>query len=260
MEIINLFKDSLKYPINNPQQFVIIAILYFIASLPLFFVTYKYGQDNVALTSIFVIIEIIIGFILGGYEISIIAQSSTYSTDEVPKIKAKHNFIMGIKSAIVSLIYAIIPMIIIVVVGVLTGVGPYLDNAIKLSSSTATNAVASTIPAAVAGGAVLTGAVAIIVAIIFSFFVMVAYGRLGKYDSLSAALNLPEVIKDIGRIGWLKFIAWFIVFVIINIILGLIASVIGLIPYVGIIIASILVETYVLFFTGRAIGLMYSNA
>ena len=72
--------------------------------------------------------------------------------------------------------------------------------------------------------------------------------------------NLPEVIKDIGRIGWLKFIAWFIVFVIINIILGLIASVIGLIPYVGIIIASILVETYVLFFTGRAIGLMYSNA
>lgn len=259
MEIINLFKDSLKYPINNPQQFVIIAILYFIASLPLFFVTYKYGQDNVALTSIFVIIEIIIGFILGGYEISIIAQSSTYSTDEVPKIKAKHNFIMGIKSAIVSLIYAIIPMIIIVV-GVLTVLAHISIIAIKLSSSTATNAVASTIPAAVAGGAVLTGAVAIIVAIIFSFFVMVAYGRLGKYDSLSAALNLPEVIKDIGRIGWLKFIAWFIVFVIINIILGLIASVIGLIPYVGIIIASILVETYVLFFTGRAIGLMYSNA
>ncbi len=257
MEIKKVFKDSLKYPINNPQHFVIIAILYVIASIPLFITSYKYGQDNAIVWAIFVIIELIIGFILGGYEISIISYSTTYYTNEAPKIECQHDFIMGIKSAIVSIVYFIIPLIIVLIVGVLTGFD--FLSMIKLSASTATDAISSSIPATLLTGAMITGIVAVVLSVIFSFFALVAYGRLGKSNSLAEALNILEVIKDIGKVGWLKFIEWFIIFVIINIILGLISSAISFIPYIGIILSVFFIGTYILFFTGRAIGLMYSD-
>lgn len=257
MEIGELFKDALSYPIENIKHFVFIGIIFIIASLPTFAVAYSY--DNTIAWAIFVIIEILLGLILGGYEISIISYS-THNSDEAPNIEVTHDFVMGIKSAIVSIVYFIIPLIIVLIVAFLTGTVDAFISMLNtgLDTSTATGAISSTITPAILNGATVVGVVAVILAILFSFFALVAYCRLAEYDSLSEALNIAEVVRDIGRVGWLNFIVWFIILMVINVIIALISSLLGFIPYIGVILAVFFMDTYALFFEARALGLMYS--
>ena len=78
-------------------------------------------------------------------------------------------------------------------------------------------------------------------------------------DNVVAAFNFGEIFEDIKNIGILKILALIIIAIIIIIIASIIASVFALIPFVGIIIAEILVGAFVVLFYNRAIGLLYAE-
>ena len=88
---------------------------------------------------------------------------------------------------------------------------------------------------------------------------LVGICRMADTDSLLDGLSMGEVLNDISSIGWLNYIGWYIVFYIILIILSLISSIISDIPYIGVIIAALIISPFICIFVGRSLGLMYAS-
>ena len=76
--------------------------------------------------------------------------------------------------------------------------------------------------------------------------------------SLTEALNVFESAKDISRIGIGKVIVVIILVIVIVAVIEMILS--AIFNYVPILsILSIIITPYLLFFTQRAVGLLYSD-
>ena len=88
---------------------------------------------------------------------------------------------------------------------------------------------------------------------------MMAQCRLAKTEDLSDALAIGEAIGDISNVGIVNLLIFIIAIALISVVLlficGLIAqwnSIVG-----GILIGIVVI--YLVFFGGRALGLLYSN-
>lgn len=99
----------------------------------------------------------------------------------------------------------------------------------------------------------------LILAIIFGLFEIIAIANMSFYDELGAAFKFREIVGRISKIGWGRYILWFIIMIIIGIIFGIIAGILNVIPYIGFIIAFILVYSYFYMFGGRSTGLIYAS-
>ena len=215
-----------------------------------------------------VIISILIGWVLSGYLISVI-KSGIELNEDVPDFEWWDNFITGFDNFIVSIVYFIIPAFIFVVVGYLTNVyGNIMAVAMEIvsqtqnayfgtSSSIAYDALSQAfVNLAVSLSITLT--VAIILFIIFSFLQTMAEARLANTGSLSEALNVFEAARDITRIGASKVIVLIILLIVIVTVIEMVLS--AVYSYVPILsILSIIISPYLIFFTQRAIGLLYSD-
>ena len=215
-----------------------------------------------------VIISILIGWVLSGYLISVI-KSGIELNEDVPDFEWWDNFITGFNNFIVSIVYFIIPAFIVVVVGYLTNVyGNIMAVAMEIvsqtqnayfgtSSSIAYDALSQAfVNLAVSLSITLT--VAIILFIIFSFLQTMAEARLANTGSLSEALNVFEAARYITRIGASKVIVLIILLIVIVTVIEMVLS--AVYSYVPILsILSIIISPYLIFFTQRAIGLLYSD-
>ncbi len=268
MNLGEIFKEGLSYPTNNWVNLVILGIIFVIISL--------LGQvrgftNQTVIIAIAAIVSIILAIILQGYKIEIIGEGVKGSSD-IPLLSID-NFITGIKSAIVSIVYYIIPAIIVVIIGFLTGatagigeLGKYINvNALQNTAvnPNVVNATMTSIPQELLGKLFaafsITVVIAVILFFIFSIFALVAQGRLAESGSLGEALKMGEVISKVGSIGWLKVIAFLILSAIIIFILGFIGSLITLIPFVGAIISALIIAPFIFLFQYYAIGLLYAS-
>ena len=105
----------------------------------------------------------------------------------------------------------------------------------------------------------LSGLITIILSIIFSFALMMGQCRLAKTEDLGYALSIGEAVGDLSKVGILKVIAFVILVVVISFIL---LFVVGLIGQWNNVVGGILmgiVGVYLVFFNGRATGLLYSD-
>ena len=235
MELGEIFSDALAYPFSNIKALVLYVILGIILGIAiagtLVGVLAGVTADNVwALAGsgiIGIIISLVIGFVITGYELDIIKYGIDRRADS-PGIDFVRQFINGVKYLVVNIVYMIIPIIITAVLSVI------FQNWIVTI-------------------------VGVILAIIFSLALIMAQCRLAKTDELGNALAVGEAIGDISRVGFLKVILFIIILAIISFILFFIC---GLIAQwnstVGGIILGIL-SVYLVFFVGRATGLLYSN-
>lgn len=274
MEIIDIIKESFVFPANNLKALAIyIAITFVLGILVAGGIFSAIGIENSAaygaLSLILFIIAILIGLILAGYEIDIIKSGINF--DELaPDFNWKVDLIRGIKAVIVSIIYFIIPAIITLIVAFITNVPGNFVNVAQHINQTAVNAngtvVASSalemVPDSVMSGLIgsvsITLLVAAVLFIIFSFIQVMANSRLANTDSLGEALNIPEAVKDISRIGVGKVIATIVIIFIISLIISAILSAIyQQVPQLAIL--NIIVTPYLMFFTNRATGLLYSD-
>ena len=238
MGVGDIIGDALSYPFNNIQALVLFAILSIIAGLIggaslLSFAT-SFSSQGIGgfafsgLGIVGIIILILVIFLIEGYALDIVKFGIERRADS-PGIDFGRQVGNAIKLIIVTIVYYVIPAIIIFVLGL------FLRDWILTIIS-------------------------IILIIIFALANFMAKCRLAKTDNLGDALAIGEAIGDISRVGFGKIIATVLVIVIFLVIVGFI---IGLITNANNTIGSILLgifSVYFVFFYNRAIGLLYSEA
>lgn len=268
MQLGEIFTDALKYPLSDYKGWMIMGVVVLIGTLEAVFA--QFGIYNDALYSIFGILSLIVSILLMGYGLSVI-KCAIDLEDEIPAFDWVANFVDGIKYIVVSIVYFIIPAIIVAIIGILTASGPLSaifteSNIEKFAAingtvtqadilSIAPESVWTSLFTAIA----VTAIIAIILFIIFAIFEYIAICRLAKYDSLGEAFRVGEIYSDIREIGILKIIAYLIIAIIISSIAGMIFAFVTAIPYVGVIIAALVGYSFILLFNNRALGLLYSE-
>ena len=273
MELSEVIKEAFIFPSNNLKQLAIYIILTLIITLlSVGGVVSIFGIASSGAYGIFsailLIIAIIISFITIGYQISLI-ESGIKSQEEAPEFDFKANLITGVKALIVKIVYYIIPAIITGIIAFATGVPQNFAQLITSSAEVAADTTlaenttfANTIPAnaasALVGSLAVTATIGIILFIIFEFIALMAQARLANTDSLGSALHIGEAFKDIGRIGYGNVICTVVLACLIVIIInGIVAWLGSQVPVLSIL--SVIVTPYMIFFTYRVIGSLYSE-
>ncbi|MBC7118021.1 MAG: DUF4013 domain-containing protein [Methanobacteriaceae archaeon] len=227
MDIGEIISDAIKYPASDWKKLIKLGVFYLLGFLiiPLFFA---------------------IGYVFRALKATIAGFDELPDFDEWGGM-----FVDGLKVFVVSLVYLIIPLIIIGV-GVFTG----------LSSAGAFtpygNVIVTDLTLLQAGlGIIIIG---IIVAIIFGPLLFIAIAHMAYNDSeFRAAFRFREILDVISEIGWGKYILWYLAVIIVYSVIHFIGSLIlGSIPVLGQILVPLLVTPYVTLFLSRAIGLRYA--
>lgn len=94
---------------------------------------------------------------------------------------------------------------------------------------------------------------------IFSLLTLIANARLANSNSLIEALKIHKVILDIKKIGFLKFLGWYVVMGILIGLVSLIAGFVLFVPYVGFIAYSCIIMPIIYLIYSYSLGLLYSD-
>jgi hypothetical protein len=185
----------------------------------------------------------IVDWIVIGYQARVLKESP--GTGTPPKLENYGElFVGGAKVCFASLIYMVIPFILIIVgaVGAFAGFMPSQSLAIA--------------PMLVMGGeGVGILLVGIILALLLLIFLGVGLAHMIKTGKFGKAFAFGEIFGIIRGVGWGKYLGWIVVTVVISVILGGIS---GAIPIAGSIIAAILQPIFGVFIF-RSMGLLYND-
>ncbi len=238
MGVGSIIGDALAYPFSNIKALVLYVVLGIIAAIiggtALLTIAASFSTKGLAgfafsgLSIVGVIVFIIVLFLIEGYALDIIKYGIERRTDS-PGIDLARQVTNAIKLIVVSIVYYVVPAIIIFILSL------FLRDWILTI-------------------------IGIILVIVFALANFMAKCRLAKSDSLGDALAIGEAIGDISRVGFLKIIATVLVIIIILLIVSfIIAFISGLNNTVGSILLGIF-SVYFVFFYNRAIGLLYADA
>ena len=272
MEITEIIKDSFKFPANNIKALAIYIVLTFVIGLliggaALSKIYFANNSMFAILSVIAFIVALLVGFILSGYQIDVIKTGIT-SDELAPDFDVKNDFIRGIKSVVVAIVYYIIPAVIALIVAFITNMPAHIlkfSEYITITNSNGgvmLNNASTSVPADVVsslfGSVSITLLISALFFVIFSFILLMANARLAKTDSLSESLNIMDAVKDISRIGIGKVVATVVAVFIIILVVNLIVSLIGqYVPFISFI--NIILTPYMVFASNRATGLLYSH-
>lgn len=184
----------------------------------------------------------IVNWIVIGYYARVLRESPVNQT--LPRLERYGElFVDGAKVSIASLIYMLIPTILIVV------------GAASLFASffTQGNFVAPTMLLGGAGAVFLL--VGIILAIILLIFLGVGIAHMIKTTKFGKAFAFGEILGIIRRIGWLKYLGWIIVVLVISVVVG---AVTGAVPVIGWII-SVIIQPFLGVLFSRSLGILYNE-
>jgi hypothetical protein len=175
-------------------------------------------------------------------------------------------FIDGLKLLAVSLIYAL-PIILLVIAAFLPLISTFISaGALSADFATMTDVQAeqwiTSHPEIISalGTMLILLLVAIIVAIIISIFSFIGSVRFARTGRIGEGFNFSEILAQIRRIGWLRYIAALIIIAVIGIVFVTVLQLLKLIPMVGeivfLIVIIILYPPFVMF-TSRYASLVY---
>ena len=238
MGVGSIIGDALAYPFSNIKALVLYVVLGIIAAViggtALLTIAASFSTKGLAgfafsgLSIVGVIVFIIVLFLIEGYALDIIKYGIERRTDS-PGIDLARQVTNAIKLIVVSIVYYVVPAIIIAILSL------FLKDWIL-------------------------AIIGIILIIVFALANFMAKCRLAKSDSLGDALAIGEAIGDISRVGFGKIIATVIViFIILLIIAVIIAFITNMNNTIGSILLGIF-SVYFVFFYNRAIGLLYADA
>ena len=237
MSLGEVISDSVKYPFSDITKFLIVGIFALLAGIGSMLTAFKI--EGTAVLAIGAIVGLIFSLILAGYNLKVVKNGIDHSS-AVPDFDFVGDLVNGIKVLIISIVYFIIPLIIIVVFAGVSGfAGAALNNI-----------------AAASGVALIIG---LIVAFIFAIFQIVALARFANTGEMGAAFSFGEVFADVKQIGIGSILGFLIVSAIVFVVALVISSLLAIIPFVGIIIASIVLGGFITLFYNRGIGLLYSK-
>ncbi len=266
MNLREIIEDAIKYPISDYRKFLIFCVLILIMSLST--IVPSYGIDNDILVIVLSLVSLIVSFVTLGYSVEVI-KSGIEGENTLPDFDYVKQFVMGIKAFILDIIYFIIPIIIVLIVASVSGLFSSFTeivygsiNAIS-NNATTLSMIGAAIPQATLNtfynALLVTGVIGIIIFIIFSLMSFTALVRFAKYGSATEGLRFREIFRDMSRIGFAKIILTLIVIYIIAFVWAFVIGLIGMIPYVGVIIGTFIGIPFITLFVYRAIGLLYAD-
>jgi hypothetical protein len=239
MNIREIVKDSLKYPLSNWKSYLILGIIILFINLHLDIMDImKFSQDN-KLIIILWIIGLIIGLFAYGYIFKII-KSSLSGINELPKFNDWVNlFTDGFKTIIVVTAY-LIPVFLLNLGGLFFG-SPYYN---------------------VSGILVL---ITVLYMVVIIPTIAVAITSMAHDESkLRSAFRFHRILEKISTIGWGNLIIWYIVIGIFYLIILAISFVIYLFfslinPFFAGILESLILVPYPYIFIARSVALFYMS-
>lgn len=268
MQLGEIISDALKYPFNDYGKWLVLGVLFIVCSLGSILAQFKVYNNILSL--ILIIVSVIVSIIVLGYALSVLRNGIELS-DEIPDFDWTNNFVDGIKYVVVTFVYFLIPSIIVSIISFITGYGPLskiltqqnMQKFAALNGTVTANDIFNIVPkevwASLFTSIAITAIIALILFIIFAIFDYVALCRLAKYDSLGEAFAFKEVFSDIKEIGFLKILAYLIIALVISSIVGIILAFVSAVPFIGIIVAALFGNSFLILFNNRALGLLYSD-
>jgi hypothetical protein len=224
MDIGEIVSDSVMYPSSDWKKVLILGILSLLSIL---------------------IVPI---FLVLGYAFRAL-KSTMDGSEELPEFDEWGNmFIDGLKVFVVELVYALPALIILII-----GLGGTIS-ALYFGGNTSFD------PWAMIGVMGITLILGLIVGLIMQILSIMAVANMAYNNSeLGAAFRFGEILEIISQIGWVDYIIWFVVIVIIGgAIVGVLMNILGFIPYLGTIIGILVIAPYFQLFYYRALGLLYA--
>lgn len=270
MEIMDIIKEAFVFPSGNLKMLAIYIVLLFAAGLligvgAMFSALSTFNAAHLAVIGIIMLIlGIIVVLIISGYQVGVL-KSGIDHAGEAPTFDWKNDLLTGIKLLVVTVVYFIIPAVIVFIVGLATNLFGNVADVFSQAATASANSTAFAVEAVsqstmVAFGTSLaiTSIVGLVLFIIFAFIHTMGESRLANTGSLGEALNIPEAFRDITRIGAGKvFATVLLIVIIVAVISGILSYIYGQVPQLSIL--SIIVTPYLTFFSQRAAGLLYSD-
>ncbi len=223
MEIGEIISEALRYPSSNWTKVIILGIILIVSIL------------------------IIPVFLAIGYLFRII-KATLAGINELPDFDDLGNmFVDGLKVFVVGLVYAI-PLIII---------GFILSAMLGVGQNTALNA--GTITGFNVFSFVAVYIIYLIVGIIIGLIEFMAIANMALYDGdLGAAFKFNEIRDRISKIGWGKYIIWYIVMILIELVAAFISG-LTLVIFVGIVLVPLIIAPYFAIFAARSLSLLFTS-
>ena len=188
----------------------------------------------------------IVDFIALGYYARIVRDSP--SSKSTPKLERYGDmFVEGLKIFVVGIIWLIIIGIIAAIIAI-----PFVAAAVFTIITNPASFFST-------GWLFALGALAAIFAIVaflLGIFAFMGVIHMVKTNSFGKAFAFGEIYKMIGKIGWIRYLASFVVFFIVLAIVGALNGSFGPIGWVVGAVLSVLAGLFI----SRTIGLMYDNA
>ena len=191
----------------------------------------------------------VVNWIVVGYATKALKESP--GTDNPPKLERYGDlFIEGAKVTVVSLIYMLVPAIIVgagigysIAVGVMRR-GPDFMRDLRIGEIF------------LAGG---MGLVLVIAGVLVTFVTLIVLAagvaHMTKTGSFGKAFAFGEILGIIRKIGWGKYLAWIVLAAIIAV---TVSALTGIVPLIGWILQAIISPALMVFFF-RSLGLLYSE-
>lgn len=237
MDISEIITDALVYPVHNIKALIIYIILGIVAGVAgiatLVSIAAACLSDSpiaIGLTAIIgLLICIILLLLVDGYTLDIVKYGINRRADG-PEIDVARQVSNAAKLIIVGIVYYLIPVIIAWLLSFLLGNG------------------------------ILTVFIIFVLYVVFALAEFMAKCRLAKTDELSSALAVGEAIGDISKVGILRLIVTIIVILVVTLIAFVLAALIASYSEIAGGIVFGILSVYTIFFSNRAIGLLYSDA
>jgi hypothetical protein len=249
LDIGNIVKNSLGYPLSNMKNFLILGVIILLADLYSF-------SSSLGINNSFIVILMVITFLLmilrEGYKLRILG-SSISGSDILPDFgNWKRMFLDGVNLFIVTIIFMIPLIIIFIVGGMIIGMFSYSSGVTNIGSG---RMMIMTILA-------ISG---LYVIVVYPILLMAFANMANNKNSISHGLKFGAILSKISHIGLGSFVGWYIVTGIIFVILLIIGTAIPTVfelvnvEFIGIIISAIIIEPFITIFLMRSTALIYKS-
>lgn len=241
MDFGKIISNSIKYPFRNIKKLPILIILFIlISTIPIAWMSDNRYLLAFGLFSLFLFILIVPGYLFSMVEIGL-NESTMF-----PSLSFGDTIRDSIRLLVLRMAYMIVPACVLFIflsILSISGANLKLDLSVLRYFFTL-------------GVFVIA---AIVVYLLFEILLFFAKARLAYLNSLTEALKVNEVVRDIRNIGIMNIVKWVIFMAVLMVAFTFISAWVMEIPYVGFLIYIGVVIPILESISNYSVGLLYSN-
>jgi Protein of unknown function (DUF4013) len=220
MNVTELIKDSLKYPISDWKKIIVLGIIIVIGGLSS--LLNLLGVTNYVIILIFFVIGLISGLMANGYLFKII-KTSLENENKLPEFNDWKNLLIdGVKVFLTFIVYLILPpfvifTIILLLTGGLSSLGLDISALVGSLGTNPLSFFATGVLSGIENLFILAFNILnqLVIVLLIEFLIilplfLVAIANMAYEREFSAAFRLREIIEIIEDIGWANLIKWYI--------------------------------------------------